>query len=50
MEAGTDTEGAPAEVLLRVEGTASPYALVEKLSGLTGVEGVTLGRQGDSPE
>ncbi|MFD9209058.1 MgtC/SapB family protein [Streptomyces sioyaensis] len=43
-------EGAPAEVVLRMEGTASPYALVEKLSELTGVYGVTLGRQGDSPE
>ncbi|MEX2971872.1 MgtC/SapB family protein [Streptomyces sp. C184] len=50
VEAGTDAEGAPAEVLLRVEGTASSYVLAEKLSELPGVHGVTLGRQGDSPE
>lgn len=47
---GTDATEAPAEVLLRLEGTSSPYLLVEKVSELSGVQGVALGRQGESPE
>lgn len=50
VTAGTDADGAPAEVALRLEGPSSPYLLVEKVSELTGVQGVALGRQGDSPE
>ncbi|MGX1849588.1 MgtC/SapB family protein [Streptomyces sp. NBC_01456] len=50
VTAGTDADGAPAEVTLRLEGPSSPYLLVEKVSELTGVQGVALGRQGDSPE
>ncbi|TSB19118.1 MgtC/SapB family protein [Streptomyces benahoarensis] len=43
-------EGAAAEVLLRLEGTASAHALVEALAELDGVRGVQLGRQADSTE
>ncbi|WP_405407882.1 hypothetical protein [Streptomyces decoyicus] len=50
VETGTGRAGAPAEVLLRLEGAASAHPLVATLSELTGVHGVALGRQDDSTE
>lgn len=50
VETGTDRAGAPAEVLLRLEGPASAHPLVETLSEPAGVRGVALGRQDDSTE
>ncbi|MEW1654598.1 MULTISPECIES: MgtC/SapB family protein [unclassified Streptomyces] len=39
-----------AEVLLRLEGSASAHPLIEALTELDGVRGVSLGRHGDSTE
>ncbi|MGW2026343.1 hypothetical protein [Streptomyces decoyicus] len=50
VKTGTDGEGAPAEVLLRLEGTAAAHPLVETLSEPAGVRRVALGRQEDSTE
>ncbi|MER7397415.1 MgtC/SapB family protein [Streptomyces sp. NPDC000151] len=38
------------EVLLRLEGIASPHELVERLAQLDGVRGITLGREADRTE
>ncbi|MCB5906018.1 MgtC/SapB family protein [Streptomyces pinistramenti] len=50
VETGVEDERVSAEVLLRLEGTASAHSLVEALTELDGVRGVALGRQGDSTE
>ena len=50
VETGTDDERLSAEVLLRLEGTGSAHRLVEALTELDGVRGVTLGRRNDSTE
>ncbi|MEU9502239.1 MgtC/SapB family protein [Streptomyces sp. NPDC048196] len=50
VETGVDEERFVAEVLLRLEGAAAAHPLVEALSELEGVRGVTLGRQDDRTE
>ncbi|MFG2209552.1 MgtC/SapB family protein [Streptomyces sp. NPDC048638] len=50
VEAGAEDDHVPAEVLLRMEGSGTPYPLVEALTELEGVRGVALGRQDDHTE
>ncbi|POX38098.1 magnesium transporter MgtC [Streptomyces sp. Ru73] len=53
IQVETDTEApdrVASEVLLRLEGTASAHHLVERLSELEGVRGITLGREADRTE
>ncbi|MFI1200513.1 MgtC/SapB family protein [Streptomyces sp. NPDC020883] len=50
VETGADEARTAAEALLRLEGSGSAHPLVEALTEMEGVRGVTLGRHGDSTE
>ncbi|GAA0471467.1 MgtC/SapB family protein [Streptomyces olivaceiscleroticus] len=53
VQVDTDPEApdrVASEVLLRLEGSASAHDLVERLSQLEGVRGITLGRESDHTE
>ncbi|CAM5549316.1 MgtC/SapB family protein OS=Streptomyces rimosus subsp. rimosus (strain ATCC / DSM 40260/ JCM 4667 / NRRL 2234) OX=1265868 GN=SRIM_034625 PE=3 SV=1 [Streptomyces rimosus subsp. rimosus] len=49
VETGTDDQ-VPAEVLLRLEGRGSAHPLVERLTELDGVRGVSMGQESDRTE